>query len=222
VNRRLELTRGRIVALLIGLPLTLAAISAFSVNVLGELSVGTNQVRFDLPARGLAVTVSIGAGDLRVTTSAGDRVKLHGVAQYSLIRPSVTAQTTGAGLVLTSRCRLSVAHCDFNYHLDLPAGGAADLIDGNGDITGTGLVSPNLTAISHSGNIKLKFSAVPDNIDVTTSLGDITLVLPPGNAIYRVDSSAVLGTSTIRVPTSPRSSHVLTVTDTSGSITITN
>jgi len=30
---------------------------------------------------------------------------------------------------------------------------------------------------------------VPDHVDVTTSLGDITLVLPPG-AVYRIDASA--------------------------------
>ncbi|HET7014084.1 MAG TPA: DUF4097 family beta strand repeat-containing protein [Streptosporangiaceae bacterium] len=222
MNRRLELTRGRIIALIIGIPLSLAVISGFVIDVLGDLASGTQPVRFDLPAHGRAVTVSVEAGDLRLTTSADGRVKLDGIALYSLFRPLITSQSTGPGIVLTSHCHISITRCEFDYHLALPAGGTANLTDGSGDITGSGLVSRDLTAVSHAGNITLKFAVVPDHVDVTTSFGNITLVLPPGRAAYRVDASAPFGTSTIRVPTSPASRHVLTVSDTSGSITIKN
>jgi hypothetical protein len=221
VNSRLELTRPRIVALIIGVPLTLAAISAFALHTLGDLAGGSYPVRFDLPAQGRAVTVSVDAGDLRVSAAAGGRVQLHGTAHYSLFQSMVASHQTSSGIVLTSTCHLSTSQCAFDYHLGLPAGVTASLSDGSGDITATDLVSTDLTATDRSGNITLRFARVPDHVDVTTSLGDITLVLPPG-AVYRIDASAPLGSSTIRVPTSPRSTHVLTVTDTSGSITITN
>jgi Putative adhesin len=222
VNRRLELTRGRIVALIIGLPLTLAAISAFSLHTLGDLAAGSSPVHFQVPANGRTVTLSIEGGDVHVATSPSRLVKLHGLARYSLLRPVVGFRVTGFNIVMKSRCRLSITQCAFNYHLDLPAGVTANLIDGSGDITASYLLSQDVTAVSHSGNIRLSFAVIPDNVDVTTSFGHITLVLPPGNTTYRIDSSAPLGTSTIRVPTSPASTHVLTVTDTSGSITITN
>lgn len=209
-------------ALIIGLPLMLAAISASSLSTLGDLAGGAYPVHYHVPANGRAVTLSLAGGDVRVATSAGHQVKLHGLVRYSLFRPAVLYRVTGSKIVMNSRCRLALLHCSFDYRLELPAGVAANLTDGNGDITGSYLLSRDLTAVSRSGNVTLSFAVVPDHVDVTTSLGDITLVLPPGNTTYRIDSSAPLGTSTIRVPTSPSSRHVLTVTDTSGSITITN
>ncbi|HEY3903312.1 MAG TPA: hypothetical protein VGM14_05390 [Streptosporangiaceae bacterium] len=222
MNKRLDLTRGRIVALCIGLPLTLVAICATSLHTLGDLAAGSYPVHFQVPANGRTVTLSIKGGDIHVATSPSRLVKLHGRALYSLLRPVVGYRVTGFTIVMKSRCRLPITECAFNYHLALPSGVSASLTDGNGNITASYLLSQDVTAVSHAGNITLSFAVVPDNVDVTTSLGHITLVLPPGNTTYRIDASAPLGTSTIRVPTSPASSHVLIVTDTSGSITITN
>jgi hypothetical protein len=168
------------------------------------------------------VTLSIAGGDVHVATSASRLVKLHGLARYSILRPVVVYRVAGFNIVMKSRCRLPIPQCKFNYHLALPSGVNATLTTGDGDITASYLLSRDVTAVSHAGNITLSFAVVPDNVDVTTSFGHITLVLPPGNTTYRIDSSAPLGTSTIRVPISPASSHVLTVTDTSGSITIKN
>ena len=221
MNKRLELSRTRILALIIGLPLTLAAISASSLHTLGDLAAGSYPVHYQVPADGRTVTLSIQGGDIHVATSPSRLVKLHGLARYSLVRPIVGYRQTGFNIVMKSHC-LPLTQCAFNYHLDLPSGVSSNLTTGNGDITASYLLSQDVTALSHAGNITLSFAVVPNNVDVTTSLGHITLVLPPGNTTYRIDSSAPLGTSTIKVPTSPASSHVLTVTDTSGSITITN
>jgi hypothetical protein len=48
----------------------------------------------------------------------------------------------------------------------------------------------------------------------------VTLVLPPGPTAYRVNASANSGTTHVRVPTSPLSQHVITVTAGSGNITV--
>jgi hypothetical protein len=222
VNKRLELNGTRILALVIGLPLTLAAISLSSLHTLGDLAAGSVPVHYQVPADGRLVTLSIAGGNVHVVTSESRLVKLHGLARYSLLRPVVVYRLTGFNIVLKSRCRLPITQCSFNYHLNLPSGVSANLTTGNGNITAKYLLSQDVTAFSHSGNITLSFAVVPNNVEVTTSLGHITLLLPPGNTAYRIDSSAPLGTSTIRVPTSPASTHVLTVTDTSGSITIKN
>jgi len=97
------------------------------------------------------VTVSVDAGDLRVSAADGDRVQLHGTAQYSLFRSMVTSHQTSSGIVLTSTCHLSTTQCAFDYHLGLPAGGTASLSDGFRRHHRHRLVSTDLTATDRSG-----------------------------------------------------------------------
>ena len=85
MKKQLELTRGRLVALTIGLPLVLVAICASSLYTLGDLAAGSVPVHYQVPANGRAVTLSIAGGDLHVNTSASRLVKLHGLARYSIL-----------------------------------------------------------------------------------------------------------------------------------------
>lgn len=119
--------------------------------------------------------------------------------------------------------------------------GAVSLRDGSGDISGTTLSGPRVTlkdgsgdiaieelASGHvvasdlSGDIALTFSKVPSLVQVSDSSGSVTLVLPPGSTRYRVDASTASGSSSVSVPTSSASPDVITVTDSSGDISITN
>jgi hypothetical protein len=68
----------------------------------------------------------------------------------------------------------------------------------------------------------LTFATVPDHVRVSDQLGSVTLVLPPGATTYRVRAHAGFGGTSIRVPTSSSSSHVIVVTDSSGSIEVTS
>jgi hypothetical protein len=47
-------------------------------------------------------------------------------------------------------------------------------------------------------------------------------MLPPGNTSYQVNTTTDSGSRSITVPTNPASQHVITVTDGSGNISITN
>jgi hypothetical protein len=64
------------------------------------------------------------------------------------------------------------------------------------------------------------FTKVPDLVRISASSGKITLVFPPGPAAYRVSASTSSGQTSINVPQSPTSPHVVSVTDQSGNITI--
>lgn len=90
----------------------------------------------------------------------------------------------------------------------------------SGDITVTGVASAKVTAVDHSCNVSLSFSEVPANVVVHNDSGDVTLVLPPGSATYQVNASTDSGTTTVGVPRSSLSQHVITVTDHSGNITV--
>jgi DUF4097 and DUF4098 domain-containing protein YvlB len=90
----------------------------------------------------------------------------------------------------------------------------------SGDITGTGVSSRQLTAQDQSGDITVVFTKVPDLVKISDSSGNIKLVFPPGPTAYRVSASTSSGQTSVNVPQSPTSPHVVSVTDQSGDITI--
>jgi hypothetical protein len=94
------------------------------------------------------------------------------------------------------------------------------IMNDSGNITGRGVSSRQLTAQDQSGDITVVFTKVPDLVRVSNSSGNITLVFPPGPAAYRVSASTSSGRTSVNVPQSPTSPHVVSVTDQSGDITI--
>jgi hypothetical protein len=74
---------------------------------------------------------------------------------------------------------------------------------------------------NNTGDISLTFTKVPRQVNVTDSFGDITLVLPPGPATYRVVTRNSFGGTTVSVPQSPTAGHMITASNNSGDITIT-
>ena len=100
------------------------------------------------------------------------------------------------------------------------AGPELTISDDSGNVTLTGLASPDVTVASQSGDTVLTFASVPARVQVSADSGNVTLVLPPGAAAYRVAARSSDGSTTVRVPTNLTSPHLITVTDQSGNITI--
>ena len=73
---------------------------------------------------------------------------------------------------------------------------------------------------SQSGDTTLRFARVPARVQVSADSGNVTLVLPPGAATYRVVARSSDGSTNVGFPSNPSSPHVITVTDQSGNITI--
>ena len=260
MSGRLPMTRGRVLALIAGVPVALFIIGWGAVTEVAYAAQASYPVRLDLPVRGDTATVSIDSGDLTVGPAAGSRLRVTGTAHYSLVRSTVTWHSTTSGVTVSSRCEFPTGVCDFNYQVGVPAGVRAFLSDssgdirlhalaghvtaedGSGDILGTGLSGPrvvlqdssgdinvggltsaDVTASDGSGDVTLTFSKVPGRVSVSASSGDVHLVLPPGQVPYLVHASTSSGSRLIRVPKTinPASQHVITVTDGSGDITIT-
>jgi len=101
-----------------------------------------------------------------------------------------------------------------------PAGARVLIMNDSGNITATGVSSRQLNAQDKSGDITVVFTKVPDLVRISDSSGNIKLVLPPGPTAYRVSASTSSGQTSISVPQSPTSPHVISATDRSGDITI--
>ena len=100
------------------------------------------------------------------------------------------------------------------------SGSRAVIMDDSGDITGSDVASQGLTVTDQSGDITVTFTKVPDRVRVSDSSGDVTLALPPGPTTYRVSASTSSGLTTISVPRSLTSPHLISVTSQSGDISI--
>ena len=93
---------------------------------------------------------------------------------------------------------------------------------GSGDIAIEGLTGAHVIASAGSGDITLTFTKVPEQVHVTNGSGNVTLVLPHGRTLYQVNATTDSGGRVVTVPTSSVSQHVITVSDGSGNISITN
>jgi putative adhesin len=143
------------------------------------------------------LTASGLAGTVTLGTDSGD-------LKATRISGDVTISDNSGGITVTSL-----------------AGARALIANDSGDITGQAVSSQILTARNQSGNIKVVFTKVPQRVQISDSSGDITLVLPPGPTKYRVSASTSSGSTSISVPHSLTSPHVISATDQSGDITIT-
>jgi Putative adhesin len=92
--------------------------------------------------------------------------------------------------------------------------------DAFGNISVTGLAAASTVVANNSGDITLRFAAVPTQVNVTDSFGNVTLILPPGAAAYQVHTHNSFGNTHVSVAQSPTSAHVIRVTNNSGDITI--
>ena len=147
------MTKGRRLALLLGVPFALALIAWTGLTEVAYAGLGSYPVRLAVPVHGSTVSLSAGAADVQVTQAAGSTLRLTGKATYSLFRSNVTWQTTPSGVIVSPRCHFFVGNCSFSFHAVLPAGKQAVLSDGSGNLTLRGLTGP-VSAGSGSGDVQ--------------------------------------------------------------------
>jgi hypothetical protein len=222
VNKRLRLTRGRLIVLITGTPLALVLIAGLAITEVAHAGQGTYQVRLSIPVRGHSVELSLDSGDLRVRQVTAAKFQVSGTALYSLVRSRVTSHATRSGVTVTSYCPFVTLTCSFDYVVGVPPGTTETFSDGQGHISVAGITNPIVTASDGAGSVTLIFTKVPDRVEVTAAFGNVKIVLPPGLTVYNVVTRAPLAHSTISVPTSPESKHLINVTDATGSVIVTN
>jgi hypothetical protein len=100
-------------------------------------------------------------------------------------------------------------------------GGVLDFTTSGGDVDGSALSSLHVTADSGGGNVTLVFITVPDYVNVGSSGGDITIVVPHGTTSYHIKSNASGGDyGASGVPTNDASRHLIQVDSGGGNISI--
>jgi len=213
VINRVPLTRGRVLALVIGVPLVVAIIGWSALTAVAFAGQGSYPVRVNLPVRGGGtVDFSVDSGDVTVGQTAGDRLVATGTAHYSLVRSTVTRSVTPSGTTVSSHCHFVTGECSFTYRVGLPAGVRAVLASGSGDLMLRGL-SGYVNAAAGSGDIA-GFGLSGTRVALEDGSGDITI---RGLASADVTASAGSGDVTLTFTKVPRR---VTVSASSGDVRV--
>jgi hypothetical protein len=179
----------------------------YAITAPAGLPVAVTDSSGNLNASGMrgTVTLSDGSGDLGASGLAGN-IRLDNGSG------NITASGLAGGIRLD------------NSSGNITASGlTGDLRfqDDSGNVVVNGLSETDVVGGNSSGNITLTFTKIPGRVQVTDSSGNITLVLPPGATAYDVIPSNSSGNTTIDVPRSSSSKHVIIVANQSGNIVVT-
>ena len=115
MSTRLPMTKGRRLALLLGVPFALALIAWTGLTEVAYAGLGSYPVRLAVPVHGRTVSLSAGAADVQVTQAAGSKLRLTGKARYSLIRSTVTLHSTSSGVTVSPQCHFITGVCSFSF-----------------------------------------------------------------------------------------------------------
>jgi hypothetical protein len=206
---------------------------------IAQLGTGTHnppaQV-YTVAGRVTTLVVKGGSGSIDVTGSSRGTISVSQHASYGKTPPTATHVISGTTLTLSYSCPSEFV-CGVSYDVQVPRGVAVQVSTAAGPVTLTSLAgpvsaqtsaglitaisltSPTATLKSNAGGIDATFSAPPSSVHATTNVGPITLAVP-GSAAYRIDTHAYIGSSTVTVPRSASSRHVISANSDLGSITI--
>jgi hypothetical protein len=211
MNSPLPMTKGRVLALLLGVPVAFALIAWTGLTEVAYAGLGSYSVRLAVPVHGSTVRFSAGAADVQVTQAAGSTLQLAGKARYSLFRSDVTWHTTPSGVIVSPQCHFFIGDCSFSFHAVLPAGKRAVLSDGSGNLTLTGLTGP-VTVGSGSGDVQA--NGLTGTVSLQNGSGNMTGGALSGPKVTLKDGSGDIAIDSL-------DSLDVVVTDGSGNIDLT-
>ncbi len=144
------------------------------------------------PAGVRSVVVDVGTGDVSLVHGTGG-VSVRDVRHWALRKPTVTQSVRDGVLTVKARCHggFPFGSCATNVRVALPDGMPVKVRTDVGDVSGRELVTRDVDARTHVGDVRLSLAQQPDRLDATSDVGDVRLDVP--RSTYAVDSDADVG-----------------------------
>lgn len=223
----------------------MAAVAAFVLAACdGSVVVGGGDTRgdtrsYEVSSRIDRLVVRADAGAVEVTGTEEEAPpevteRLH----YDKRQPRTSHEIEGNTLVLTATCpSRGQRRCwvDYTITVERSVEVAAESGAGNvvvqdtsgsveartsaGDIRATGVTGPSVVAGSDAGSVVLEFTSAPDEVDATTSAGDVTVRLP-GRTSYAVEADTEVGDRRVEVPVDSGSAHRVVLRSDVGDVSV--
>jgi DUF4097 and DUF4098 domain-containing protein YvlB len=169
------LTRGRLAAIAIGIPLALAMAGWSAFSAVGQFSSASERHTASYDWHGGPIVVNTGSGSVRVRAGTTDRIDVVYTEHYQLKKPTVSATTANGGVQLAGKCPggLLGNNCEVNYELTVPAATKLQL---------------------HSGSGGLHVVGITGNESLDTGDGGITLESVSGEVVAHTGNGGIRGT----------------------------
>ncbi|HEX3003556.1 MAG TPA: DUF4097 family beta strand repeat-containing protein [Angustibacter sp.] len=185
------------------------------------------------------IDVQVSAEAVELVASADDVTRLDRTATWSVREPRLTQQLDGDRLVVRSSCPFGFGlGCSGRVRIDVPSGvdvrvhssagavraeglsGALDLSTSAGSVRATNLTSSDVRASSSAGSVTVELASEPMRVTASSSAGSVTVLLPRGDATYRVSAKTSAGSENVDVRTDPASDRVVDVHSSAGSVRV--
>ncbi len=164
---------------------------------------------------GLNATLTVPPRTALDLTSGGGNMRVGG------IQGVVTLNSAGGDVWLSGSASAATVDSGGGNLSVSDLGGALHFTTSGGDVNGDSLTSPNVTMDTGGGNVSLTFTRPPASLTVTSSGGDVTIVLPRGATQYAISYQTSGGDYSAPVPTSPTAADKISVYSGGGNVSIT-
>ncbi len=170
-----------------------------------------------------AISSTVSRGVLTISASCpGDDSQCNVSFQVRLPRALPLRASTQLGAVQVTGMTGSVQVYDALGSVRLAnLTGPVGVTDELGDIDGVGLTSARASLTADLGDIDAAFTSPPTLVDANDQDGAVTIRVP-GTASYAVTTSAQLGSTSVAVPRSVSSPHVIRASSQLGDVTVTS
>jgi len=195
VDRSIPLDHGRLVANTGGGDITVrqGAVSGGQARLTGTVQYSLVRPDFTVNGTGINLHCRLFTGNCGLNATFGvppgtalDLDTGGGNMNISGIQNTVTLTSSGGDVSLSdSGSAATVDSGGGNLSLSR-LGGILKFTTSGGDVDGGDLTAPKTSVDAGGGNVALTFTKVPANINIISSGGDVTIVLPPGRTQYAV------------------------------------
>ncbi|MCE0766782.1 DUF4097 domain-containing protein [Pseudonocardia kujensis] len=183
------------------------------------------------------VAVVSDAGDVTLRSGPEGASTVDHETRWTGPRPELTQQLAGGVLRITAHCPEPGERCETRLTVTVPAGaassvdlGAGDVVvsdltgehelrTAGGDVTGTGLAGPRVSAHSTAGDVELTFAAPPTAVVAESTAGDVGVLVPLG-PVYRVDAGTTVGSVEVGVADDPGAAATISAHSTAGDVRV--
>jgi hypothetical protein len=198
----------------------------------------TNQdtVTYQVTDKVAKLNLKNGSGDSVITEYDGSAVRVTETLKWNDRKPDAKHSVSGDTLLVQYECGAGWGNCSVDYKIEVPKGlqidadtgsgnitlrsltGQLEVSSGSGDVDAAGLGSKKVYAEAGSGNVELKFAAVPDSVETKSGSGDCALQVPQGS--YDVNTKVGSGDANVSIKDDASSTHKLSLTTGSGDVSV--